>query len=400
MRPTADPRACGERVGVRGSHISYPLSKLPPLTLTPPHKEGEGDTRGAHAIHDPGRRAVLARAARLAQRLLRRPPVARRQGRCRRPRRRHARRRRQGARRGRRRALARRGAADARAHAAGRGQAAAAPPVRRHGAAGLRPVRLPVRDLLQAAIADGKETKLNLCVPGGKDTSRMLKRLLEETPAAPASPRRRSRRPSRRPPSPARATPPSMPSSAWRRASTARARRRTRATSCSTSPAAGSATRRATASASIPRNDPALADAVRAALRVPPDFPVGGKPIRDALIEDYALGLAPDMLFELMSYLVGGERRQKAKALAKGEDPDGDAATLDVLAVLEKFAPGASRPGSVRGVPRAAAAAPLLHRLLPPHHAGPAASHRRRRALRALPAASGWASPPPSSPTG
>ena len=66
---------------------------------------------------------------------------------------------------------------------------------------------------------------------------------------------------------------------------------------------------------------------------------MGDKPIRDALIEDYALGLAPDMLFELMSYLVGGERRQKAKLLAKGEDPDGDAATLDVLAVLEKFAP-------------------------------------------------------------
>ena len=75
------------------------------------------------------------------------------------------------------------------------------------------------------------------------------------------------------------------------------------------------------------------------ALRVPPRFPVGGKPIRDALIEDYALGPAPDALFELIGLLVGGERRRKAKALAAGEDPDGDAATLDVLAVLEKFAP-------------------------------------------------------------
>ena len=37
-----------------------------------------------------------------------------------------------------------------------------------------------------AAIASGQETKLNLCVPGGKETSRMLKRLLEETPAAAA----------------------------------------------------------------------------------------------------------------------------------------------------------------------------------------------------------------------
>ncbi len=43
------------------------------------------------------------------------------------------------------------------------------------------------------------------------------------------------------------------------------------------------------------------------------------------------------LLFQLFSYITGGERRQKAKALASGEDPDGDAATLDVLATLEKF---------------------------------------------------------------
>jgi sulfite reductase (NADPH) flavoprotein alpha-component len=57
------------------------------------------------------------------------------------------------------------------------------------------------------------------------------------------------------------------------------------------------------------------------------------------LVEDYALSPAPDALFELIGLLVGGERRQKAKALAAGQDPDGDAATLDVLAALEKFAP-------------------------------------------------------------
>jgi sulfite reductase (NADPH) flavoprotein alpha-component len=43
------------------------------------------------------------------------------------------------------------------------------------------------------------------------------------------------------------------------------------------------------------------------------------------------------MLFQLFSYIAGGERRQKAKALAAGEDPDGDAATLDVLAAIQKF---------------------------------------------------------------
>jgi len=55
------------------------------------------------------------------------------------------------------------------------------------------------------------------------------------------------------------------------------------------------------------------------------------------LIDGVSLGAAPDMLFQLFSYITGGERRQKAKALAAGEDPDGDAATLDVLAAIKKF---------------------------------------------------------------
>jgi sulfite reductase (NADPH) flavoprotein alpha-component len=59
--------------------------------------------------------------------------------------------------------------------------------------------------------------------------------------------------------------------------------------------------------------------------------------LRAVLQERVSLGLAPDMLFQLISYITGGERRQKAKALASGEDPDGDAAHLDVLAAIEKF---------------------------------------------------------------
>ena len=55
------------------------------------------------------------------------------------------------------------------------------------------------------------------------------------------------------------------------------------------------------------------------------------------LIDGVSLSPAPDMLFQLFSYITGGERRKKAKALAAGEDPDGDAATLDVLAAIEKF---------------------------------------------------------------
>src|SRR5262249_34425847 len=66
-------------------------------------------------------------------------------------------------------------------------------------------------------------------------------------------------------------------------------------------------------------------------------FPDRRRPLRDVLIDGVSLGTAPDMLFQLFSYLTGGDRRQKAKALAAGEDPDGDAATLDVLAAIEKF---------------------------------------------------------------
>ena len=60
--------------------------------------------------------------------------------------------------------------------------------------------------------------------------------------------------------------------------------------------------------------------------------------MREALRDEVALGSAPDALFELFSYISGGKTREKARALARGEDPDGDAKNLDVLAVLHKFA--------------------------------------------------------------
>jgi sulfite reductase (NADPH) flavoprotein alpha-component len=87
----------------------------------------------------------------------------------------------------------------------------------------------------------------------------------------------------------------------------------------------------------FPANDPYLVAAVLAALDVPADFSIGDRTFREVLTDGVSLAPAPDMLFELFSYLTGGERRQKAKRLAAGEDPDGDAATLDVLAALHKF---------------------------------------------------------------
>jgi sulfite reductase (NADPH) flavoprotein alpha-component len=67
------------------------------------------------------------------------------------------------------------------------------------------------------------------------------------------------------------------------------------------------------------------------------DTPVAGKTLHDVLVNEVSLSPAPDSLFQLISYITGGERRQKAKALAAGEDPEGDAATLDVLSALQKF---------------------------------------------------------------
>jgi sulfite reductase (NADPH) flavoprotein alpha-component len=189
-----------------------------------------------------------------------------------------------------------------------------------------------------AAIASGKEPKLNLCAPGGKETSRMLKRLLEDVPAATAK---------------AEPDPTESQRSAEHGTRDAPVDAVFRSATRLSGEASGKDTRHVVLDIATSRlsyapgdsfglyakNDPVLAQAVCAALGIPEDFPIAGKAMRDALIEDYSLGLAPDALFQLISFLVGGERRRKAKALAAGEDPDGDAQTLDVLAAVTKFAP-------------------------------------------------------------
>jgi sulfite reductase (NADPH) flavoprotein alpha-component len=191
-----------------------------------------------------------------------------------------------------------------------------------------------------ATIAAGGETRLNLCVPGGKDTSRMLKRLLEEMPATTD-------------PSPAEAAAPATAVDAAgcsrdkpveaifrsaERLNGAGSEKDTRHVVIDIS-GSGIDYSPGDSFGLFPSNDGALVDAVLAAINVPADFPIAGKTIRKALIEDYALGIAPDSLFELLGYLTGGAKRRKAKALAKGDDPDGDADTFDVLAAVEALGP-------------------------------------------------------------
>ncbi len=191
------------------------------------------------------------------------------------------------------------------------------------------------------AIAGGVETRLDLCAPGGKDTVRMLRGLAAEAAGGAIA----------------------FDAAAHRLPAQAPAPRETRPGYDRDSPVtvAMKCRRRLTRAASqkavyhveldlsgsgldhlpgdtlgiYPENDPALVDAILAALQAPPGLRVSGRPLRDILTLRVSLGTAPDALFSLIACLTGGERRQKAKRLASGDDPA--AADLDVQAALERF---------------------------------------------------------------
>jgi sulfite reductase (NADPH) flavoprotein alpha-component len=191
------------------------------------------------------------------------------------------------------------------------------------------------------AIFAKKEERLNLCVPGGKETARTLRQLYQEIDHAPAStpdasttrvkPEELGSTPGRSRDNPAHATFVSR-----RLLNKPGSQKETWHIEFDLSES-GLEYEVGDSFGIFPGNDPALVDAVISALNAPPDFPVGGRRLREVLTDGVSLSPAPDMLFQLLSYLTGGERRQKAKALAAGMDPDGDAALLDVLAALQKF---------------------------------------------------------------
>src|SRR5262245_2318097 len=196
------------------------------------------------------------------------------------------------------------------------------------------------------AIFARTEERLNLCVPGGKETARTLKSLHQELDAPDSG---TSGRASSVPATaaPAAAAPAPVPGRSRECAAEARFHSRTRLNK----PGSGKETWHIELDLTgpgldyvvgdsfgvFPKNEAALVAAVIRAIAAPADFPIGGRTLREVLTDGVSLSPAPDMLFQLVSYLTGGARRQKAKALAAGEDPDGDAATLDVLAALEKF---------------------------------------------------------------
>jgi sulfite reductase (NADPH) flavoprotein alpha-component len=187
-----------------------------------------------------------------------------------------------------------------------------------------------------------QEERLNLCVPGGKETARTLRSLYQEVGSAPPPSTEQASTTA-----PAMAAPAAVPGCARNSPTEAVFLSRTRLNK----PGSEKETWHVEIDLAdsgldyvvgdsfgvFPLNEPALADAVIRAIAAPSDFPIGGRTLREVLIDGVSLAPAPDMLFQLVSYLTGGARRRHAKALAAGEDPDGDAATLDVLAALEKF---------------------------------------------------------------
>ncbi len=188
------------------------------------------------------------------------------------------------------------------------------------------------------ALFEKKEERLNLCAPGGKETARMLKALAEEIGAAKID---------AAPSTPAIAAPAAAPGSSRETAMEAVfiGRRRLNAEASAKDTwhvdfdLSGSNLDYTVGDSFgvFPRNELGLVDQIIAMLGASHVTELRGRTLREVLRDDVSLGVAPDSLFELITFITGGKLREKARAFAHGEDPDGDAAHLDVLGVLQKF---------------------------------------------------------------
>ncbi len=192
------------------------------------------------------------------------------------------------------------------------------------------------------AIASKAEARLNLCVPGGKETARMLKALHEELEKAPAEAPGKAAAPAAATPAVAvklgrsRDNPAPATFLSRRLLNKAGSEKETwhidfDLTGSGLDYVVGDSF------GIFARNDLGHVDQVIALLGASHTTVVRGKTLREVLADEVSLAPAPDSLFELISFITGGAQREKARALAQGEDPDGDAATLDVMAALQKF---------------------------------------------------------------
>jgi len=192
------------------------------------------------------------------------------------------------------------------------------------------------------AIVSKAEPRLNLCVPGGKETARMLKALNEELEKAPAASPGAAAAPAVAAPAitaePGRSRDNPVPATFVSR----RLLNKTGSeketwhidfdlSGCGLDYVVGDSF------GIFASNDLGHVDQIIALLGASHTTEVRGKTLREVLRDDVSLAPAPDTLFELILFITGGAQREKARALAQGEDPDGDAATLDVMAALQKF---------------------------------------------------------------
>ena len=191
------------------------------------------------------------------------------------------------------------------------------------------------------AIASRAEARLNLCAPGGKETARMLKVLAEELDkggaTAQSGPPIGASLAISAPPGRSRDNPAQAVFLSRRRLNKEGSEKETWHVEFDLTHGGLDYTP-GDSFGVFPENELGLVDQIIAMLGASHITLVRDKTLRDVLRSDVSLGAAPDALFDLISFLTGGERREKARRLAHGEDPDGDAATLDVLAVLQKFA--------------------------------------------------------------
>jgi sulfite reductase (NADPH) flavoprotein alpha-component len=231
------------------------------------------------------------------------------------------------------------------------------------------------------AIACGQQRDLTLCAPGGTETARALKRLLQEAraqpPAPPATNGRQQTAPQRSAPPPhvqnrpARAAPSGPEASEPAAAHGATPRRWSRSNPF---PARLLSSRRLThpdapkdvrhvvldlldsgityepgdSLGILPVNCPELVDGTLRALGADGEALVPGtdgapRRLREALAADYTLTRARPALFELLAaHARRGEEAEALRALVQRDD-DPFAATADVLQVLEQF-PSARPP--------------------------------------------------------
>ncbi len=192
----------------------------------------------------------------------------------------------------------------------------------------------------------GDEKRLNLCVPGGKETSRMLKSLYAEigvaSKSAPAAAPTLAGKPEDGVPGRSRENPVLATFLGTRLLNAEGSEKETRHVDFDLD-GTGLDYRPGDSFGIVPTNDPELADAIIRQLGCDAETQVGdgnghSRTLGDVLIEDVALWPAPDALFELLATLAtDAAQRAKLTAMSQGDDPDGDLDCLDVLAALEKF---------------------------------------------------------------